>query len=153
MQSTSADQALAAPVAGTMWYRIVSGDNARVEMFYRNTAGIYQVTPSFKSGTVVVPSGYVNVTDVSANSYGEIFMWTDALGKYSAVTGFFRSNATTVEAWALTNHAQGSSAAVAALKFGNGSEAQSPSGFNIRARSDDASSGQTWNYRITYRGI
>lgn len=126
--------------------------NTRAEWFHRNSSGIYQAVPSFKSGTVVVNSSstYGIITSVPANVYGEIFMYTTALGRSSAVMGFFRSNGSTVEAWALTNLEQGSSTAKSALKFGNGSNA---SGLNILTVSQEASSGLTWNYRITYRAL
>jgi len=77
-------------------------------------------------------------------------MWTTALGRSSMVTGFFRSNGTTVEAWAITSLRQGVSPpdSAAALKFANGSDAL---GLNILARTQDASSGQAWNYRVMWR--
>lgn len=150
MQTASVDEPLPALVGGILYYRTVSATNARVEMFYRNINKIYQVSPSFLEGTVVIPAGYATIASVPANSYGDIFMWTNALGRFSGQTGFFRSDATTVESWSILFRAQGDSTDRSALKMGNGSEA---SGFNIRARADDASAGLTWNYRITYRGI
>jgi hypothetical protein len=139
------------PVIGTGMDAVVYSKvtNGRAEWFNRNAAGIYQFCPSFLSGTVVVGGSYGTVVAVPASVYGEIFMFTTAQGKYSTVTGFFRSNGAAVESWALVNAAQGDDTANG-LKFGNGSDA---SGLNIRARAEDASSGQTWNYRITYRAI
>ena len=141
------------PVLGTGMDAVeyVKTTNGRAERFHRNSQGIYQYVPSVLTSTVSVPSSssYSTIVAVPANVYGEIFMYTTALGRYSAVTGFFRSNGSTVEAWAIKNAAQGSSSSASALKFGNGSEA---SGLNIRAKRDDAS-GTSWNYIITYRAL
>lgn len=144
-----ADPVLGAGMDGVLYLKVTNG---RAEWFHRNAQGIYQSVPSFLSGSVVINNNiaYDNVVAVPANVYGEIFMYTTITGEHSAVTGFFRSDGGVVEAWALTNHAQGSGQAVAALKFGNGSEA---SGLNIRARVDVGGAGQTWNYRITYRAL
>lgn len=144
-----ADAVIGTAMDVVLYPKTISGT---VQWFTRNAQGIYQATPALLSGTVSVPSSsvYGIIVAVPANVYGQIFMYTTIEGRFSAVTGFFRSDGATVEAWALTNHAQGSGSAVAALKFGNGSEA---SGLNILGRADDASSGQTWNYRITYRAL
>lgn len=141
-----------------LYCKLASTDAPDPQIFIKNTTqDRYQVTPSFKQGTVVLnnSSTYVNVTDVPPNVYGEIFMFvtlvgTDSESRFRAVTGFFRSDDSKVNSWALTNHVQGTSDAVAGLKFGNGSEG---SGLNIRARTDLATSNLTWNYRITYRAI
>lgn len=113
---------------------------------------IFQVTPAVKYGTVVISGSYVIVTDVPTNVYGEIFMYTNLQGKYSTVTGFFRSRASTsiVEAWALANLAHNDSNPSAALKFANDAVATD---LNIKARTEEASNGQTWNYIITYRAL
>lgn len=139
------------PVIGTGMDAVeyVKVTNGRAERFHRNAQGIYQHVPSFLSGSVVVAASYGNVVAVPASVYGEIFMYTTILGKRSVVTGFFRSNGATVESWALVNSAEGDDTTTA-LKFGNGSDA---SGLNIRARAEDATAGQTWNYRITYRAL
>lgn len=148
MQGTSSDLPLG-PASGNMWYRLVSATIPRYEMFYRNVDNIYQVTPSFSSGSVVIGSSYVNVVDVNANCYGEIFLYTTLLGKYSVCKAIFRSDGTKVEAWSLYEGPEGSGASIP-LKFGNGSDA---SGFFLRARTESASAGQTWNYRVTWRGL
>lgn len=130
--------------------------NDRVEWFHRNAEGIYQAVPSFLIGTVgSITSSYVNVVAVPANVYGEIFMYATVLGSnsqqvYRTVTGFFRSDASKVNAWALANSVEGSSSYANGLKFGNGSDAV---GLDIRARTADATSGLEWNYRITYRAL
>lgn len=150
MQGTTLDKTLPAGVAGVLWYKTVSASNPRVEMFYRNIDKIYQVSPSFKEGTKTInTSSFFTITDVPANSYGEIFLFTTALGRRSMVSGIFRSDATTVEAWSLYNGPEGSAASIP-LKLGNGSDA---SGLDIRAKKEDNSSSLTWNYRVIYRGI
>lgn len=144
------------PVIGTGMDSVLYAKetNSRVEWFHRNNSGIYQFIPSVVTGDVVINVSGTTYQDlgvsVPANVYGDIFIYTTALGRFSAVTGFFRSDGATVEAWAITNHAQGTSSAVAALKFGNGSEADL---LNIRVRCDDAATGQTWHYIVTYREL
>lgn len=123
--------------------------NTRAEWFHRNASNIFQVTPGYLTGTVVLAAGYSNVVAVPASVWGEIFMWTTAQGNFSGQTGFFRSNGATVESWALYLGPQGEGESLA-LKFGNGTDA---SGLNIRARPEDAAAGQTWFYRIMYRAI
>lgn len=124
--------------------------NAQFQWFTKAVGSglVYQVSPNTISGTVVLSGSYANVSVVPANVYGDIVLWTTA-GRHSAQNGFFRSNASKVEAWAnyLGPESEGSSLN---LKLGNGSD--SPN-FNIRARTQEASSGQVWQYRITYRAI
>lgn len=126
--------------------------NGEVQWFHKNQDNnnkIYQFIPNFLTGTHVVTGSYTNMVAVPANVWGEIFMWEDALGRHRGQTGFFRSNAATVESWALALAPEGQSVR-SNLKFGNGSDA---SGLNIRVRVEEATSGETWNYRVTYRAI
>jgi len=130
---------------GVIYYKSAGGT---VQAFFKNnTLDTYQFIPSFKQGTVVVNASYGNVINVPASVYGEIFMYTTALGKRSAVTGFFRSNATIVESWGLTQSDDGTQTSTP-LKFASDTDATT---LFIKARTSDASNGQTWNYRITYR--
>lgn len=135
---------------GVMYLKKASTDIDRIEGFYRNTNGIYQFIPSFLQGTAIVGSGYTTIVAIPKNVYGEVMMWTTATGRYSAVWGFFRSDGTKVEGWSVIANSQGDGNDRSALKLGNGSEADV---LNLRARPDAASSGLTWNYRITYRAI
>jgi len=64
-------------------------------------------------------------------------------------TGYFRSNASKVEAWSIVNWPDNLNATSISLKLGNAANA---SGLNIRARKANGASG-TWNYRITYRAL
>jgi len=152
----STDPVIGTGMDGVLYIKEVNTDIARVEGFYRNAQGIYQYIPSFKTGSITnVTSSFQSVTSVPINVYGEIFMYvtsvgTDSQNRTRAVTGFFRSDASKVYAWAIPNSIQGESAYFNGLKFGNGDEA---SGLNIRVRVADATSGLTWNYRITYRAL
>lgn len=128
-----------------------------VQGYFKNNSGglnsgIYQFVPGYLFGAAIVPSSstYSTVVAVPPNTWGEIYMWTTALGRSSMVTGFFRSDASKVEAWSITNIRQGISPpdSAAALKFANGPDAL---GLNILARSQDASSGLAWNYRVMWR--
>lgn len=121
-----------------------------VQYFLRNAQGIYQATPAFLSGSVAVPSSgsYSNVVAVPANCYGEIMMYTTALGRYSSCVAHFRSNGSVVEAWTLSQ-ADDDVANNVPLKFANGSNAVD---LNLKARRSDAGSA-TWNYRLTYRAL
>jgi len=124
--------------------------NSRAEWFHRNSSGIYQAVPSFLSRSIAVPSTstYNNIIAVPANVYGQVAMYTTALGKFSGVTAHFRSNGTIVETWGLTQSDDSTSANVP-LKFASGSDATT---LFIKVRRSDASSA-TWNYRITYRAF
>ena len=124
--------------------------SSRVEWFHRNAEGIYQFMPSFKSGTHVVTASYTNMILVPDNVYGEIFMWITSNGEHTGQTGFFKSITAIVDTWAYGLRNQGTPAAEFNLDFANGSSA---SGLNIRVKTNKASAGNTWNYRITYRTI
>lgn len=128
-----------------------------VQGYFKNNsgglnAGIYQFVPGYLFGAVTVPSSgtYSTVIAVPPNTWGEIYMWTTALGRSSMQSGIFRSDNTTVETWAITNLRQGVSPpnSSAALKFANGVDAL---GLNIRARAEDAAIGLAWNYRVMWR--
>lgn len=142
--AVATDPVIGTGMDGVSYLKTVSG---RVEGFYRNAEGIYQYIPAFLSGSVAIPTtSYTTVVAVPADSYGEITMYTTALGRYSGVTAHFRSNGSTVEAWGLTQ-SDDTSSNNTPLKFASAGDA---SGLNIRARRSDAGSA-TWNYRITYR--
>lgn len=113
-------------------------------------SNIHQFIPNFLAGTVLISSSgtYQNIVAVPNNVYGEIFMWTDANGKRSGQTGFFKSTNSIVEAWGLTQSDDSTSSSVP-LKFASGTDAID---LTIKARRSDASSA-TWNYRITYRAM
>lgn len=138
------DPVIGTGMDGVSYIKTVLG---RVQGFYRNAQGIYQSIPAFLSGAVAIPTtAYTTVVAVPANCYGQIAMYTTALGKYSGVTAHFRSNGVTVEAWGLTQ-SDDTASNNTPLKFASGTDALL---LNIRARRSDAGSA-TWNYRITYR--
>ena len=124
--------------------------NAQPQWFNKTSGNIiYQVSPNFLQGTVVIGSSQTNIVLVPANVYGEIWLWRTTQGSATAQNGFFRSDGTTVEAWSNYLGPEGSGASLN-LKLGNGSDA---SGLNLRARTADASNNQTWQYRVIYRAI
>lgn len=140
------------PVVGTgmdaVFYLKVT--NSVPQWFTRTASGvIYQATPNFLSGTASISNSYANLVAVPANVYGEIIIWRTTQGRNTAQNGFFRSDGSTVEAWANYLGPEGSSASLN-VKFGNGSDA---TGLNIRARNEEASGSNTWNYRIIFRAI
>ncbi len=140
------------PVIGTGMDAVeyVKVTNGRAERFHRNTQGIYQHVPSFLVGTHVITGSMTNMVSIPNNTYGEIFLFTTALGKGSGQAGFFKATSNVCESWSYGLRIQGGSTAKYAVRFGNGSDA---SGLNIRVLADEASPNQTWNYRITYRAI
>lgn len=155
---TATDPVLGTQMDGVTYLRKVSVTDTTIQGFYQNAQGIYQHIPTFLQGTVAITSSstttYTNIITVPANVYGQIAMYqvnglgVAVLGKYSGVTAHFRSDATTVEAWGITQSDQDTSSNVP-LKFGNGSKAN---GLMLMARRSDAGSA-TWLYRITYRAI
>jgi len=144
----ASDLVLSAGMDGGMYYKEVSASNSQVQGFYRNVNGIYQFIPCFKSGDKNLTSSYVNVVAVEANSYGQIWMFKNDNSDNVAMA-FFQAGTTTCQAYACTTQFSSSSTAGTNLKFGNGGSA---SGLNIRARTQDASSG-TYFYRLIYWGV
>lgn len=127
--------------------------NAQPQWFNRTSGGvIYQVSPNFLTGTIVVNAGFVTITAIPANVYGEIFIFQTADGSTRGQAGFFKSNGAVCDAWSYAQQVQSISSGTPKfnLIFGNGSNA---SGLNIRVRIEEAAAGATWNYRITYRAI
>ena len=147
--------ALGTGISGIQYNRTVSATEPRVEIFYRNANGIYQLSPSFTEGTHLVTSSYTDLGGLTlpANVYGEIAMYTTTDdGSTSGAFGHFSSifvGGTVLYAWSFTQSTNSSGSSVP-LKFGNGSSA---SGLKIRVRTSDATSNLTWNYRVTWRGI
>ena len=148
MPAQSSDPTTATGMDGSIYLKEVSADNNRIEGFYRNAAGIYQFIPSFKSGTVVIPSlpsSFVTVTDVPSNSYGFIFIFKNDTGQATQL-GFFKSADGVAQAFGVDNNGNFGSF----VKFGNGSDA---SGLNIVAKATTGDGVGTYEYRITYWGI
>jgi len=142
------------PVVGTGMDSVLYAKttNARSEWFHRNAAGIYQFIPSFLTGTHVITGSFTTMVAVPASVYGDIYVFQTTDGSTRGQSGFFKSNATVCDAWPYALQAQSISSSSPKFNviFGNGSNA---SGLNIRLRVEEAASGATWNYRVTYRAI
>lgn len=134
------------PVLGTGMNSVLYAKetSSRVEWFHRNAEGIYQFIPSLLSGTKNVTDTPSILATVPTNVYGEIFMFRASTdGSETVQTGVFKSTA--------------SGLAVVAVRYTNSSSDQttnlkfSRSGLDIFVSTDDADSGNNWEYRITYR--
>lgn len=148
MTKESSDPSISAGMDGVVYLKDTT--EGRTEGFYRNSNGIYQYIPSFKSGSLSITStsSYVTVTSVPANVYGQIFIYHNDKDEIQVAT--FISSGTTVNTFSSLVKIQGNTSSRPRLiEFGNGSDA---SGLNIRARRTDGTSG-TWNYRVIYREI
>ena len=123
----------------------------RTEGFYRNSQGIYQFIPSFKTGGPIPLTStvtYVGVVSVPANVYGEIFMYNTL--KTEIQHGTFVSDATKVNTFAtVTKIKDNTNGRSRLLEFGNGVDALL---FNIQARLTSGTSGN-WFYRVVYRDL
>lgn len=140
------------PVVGTGMGAVLYAKttNGQVQWFTQNDDAIYQATPTVLRGTISIPSAvaYTNIIAVPANVYGEIFMYANTLNDRSVQTGFFRSDATKVQAFS-NEFVIVNNRSFVSLVFGNGDNAF---GLNIRAIREGAT--QTdWNYIITYRAL
>jgi len=152
-----ADPVIGTGMSGVIYLRTVSVNEPRKEIFYREglSSQIYQVSPSYLTGTVNIGSSYVNVIAVPANTYGEIFMYSTTEDgnsdvRYSTQTGFFRSNATLTYAWAYTNITDNSRTSNGLEFLNKSSDVNSQF---IRARVGQYPTGKSWKYKITYRAI
>lgn len=125
--------------------------NGEVQWFHKNlddNTNIYQFIPNFITGTIVLTSSFANIEAIPANVYGEIFLFTTLGGNTRGQAGFFKTSASQCDGWSYAQRIQGDTDPVINVRLGNGTDA---SGLNLRARTDEATSGQTWNYKITYR--
>lgn len=147
MPTQTSDPSIATGMDGV---RYLKSDGTRIQGFYRNANGIYQDIPAFLTGTQVVTGSFTNMITVPNNVYGEIFMFRDGDAEEGGQVGFFKCQSNVCQAWSYGLRIQGSSTANYNIRFGNGTDA---SGLNIRVISQNASSGNTWNYRVTYRAI
>lgn len=145
-----ADPVLGAGMDGVCYLKSDGLTPSRVGGYYRNAQNIYQYIPIFLTGTTVLTSSFSTIVALPAGVYGEIYLFTTLEGEESGQAGFFKTNATVCDGWSYGERVQGGSTAIYPVRLGNGSDANL---LNLRARSDAASSGLTWNYRITYRAI
>lgn len=65
-------------IKGVIYSKTVSVSNTRVEMFYENEQGTYQVSPSYQTGTFNVTNAFTNIVTIPANVYGHIFFTKDS---------------------------------------------------------------------------
>lgn len=139
------------PVIGTGMDSVIycKETNSAFEWFRRNATGIYQFIPNVLTGDVVINGSYGNVVAVPNNVYGEIYIYTTALGKRSAQLGQFRSLTNIVETWMITQTDDSTDTNVP-LKGASGTDATT---LDIRLRTSDAANGQTWHYIVTYRAL
>lgn len=148
MDTQSADPGLTGSMTGVLYLKDVA--DGRPQVFYDNGTVVYQATPVLLKGTHVVSSSYSNLVAVPDDTYGEIFMFiTGSNGKTFFQAGGFRATNGKCEAWPYRQRNQNNTSAYN-LAFGNGSAGTS---LNIRVKTDAASSGKTWAYRVTYRDI
>lgn len=151
MPKRTTDVTLAnASINGAMYLKEVSASNLRVEGFYRNANGIYQFIPSFKSGSTNIPTGsaFTTLTNVSANSYGEIWIWQANQQKMQK--GVFVSNATLVQTYLLEQQLP-SGGTITYITFNNNTATVTD--LNIKARLGVDGAAGTHHYRIIYWGI
>lgn len=142
----STDPFIANGMDGVIYLKQPSVAVGRIEGFYRNTQGIYQFIPSFVSGTKTVTSSFTTLFTAPASVYGEIFMFRLSTNGIDTISkAVFKSSATGL--------------GVAALTFSdNSGDPETPlifdrSGLIIQVKANDASSGNDWEYRITYRAV
>lgn len=145
----ASDPSIPTDMDGVIFLKEVSSDNTRVEAFYKNSAGTFQFTPSFKSGTVEInTSSFVTVTDVPNGSFGQIWMWRDNSTSDNGSFGFFKCVNSVVHTYAATTYFSDSTTAKSNVTFANGDNV---SGLNIRVK-NILGSGTTYQYRIMYWG-
>lgn len=148
-----ADPVLGANMSCILYARRASIDDQSTQYFYYNSTNSnkYQVTPSYVVGTHVVTGSYTLLATVPENVYGEIFMFrTLADGNLTLQLGYFKSTGgggAQVAPIALKGIIPNGSSDVVALNFNH------DGALGITVKAEDASAGNTWEYRITYRVI
>ena len=142
------------PVVGTGMDGVLylKTTNSKVQGFYRNANQVYQYIPTPLEGTVVLTGSFAEIVTVPANVYGEIFIFQTTDGSTRGQAGFFKSNNTICDSWSYAQQVQSVSSTTPKFNviFSNGSNAVD---LKIKAKINEAGSGLTWNYRITYRAI
>jgi type VI protein secretion system component Hcp len=147
---SQADPVLGAGMDCILYPRRVSTDDQQAQYFYFNStnASIYQVTPSIRTGTLVVTGSFASIsTPIPPNVYGEILLFREtASGDQTFQAGTFHSTATTVSV-AANRMTDSSGSEYTTLRF-RGTLLQLETRIN-----SSTPSGNTWQYRITFRGI
>lgn len=138
MIKQASDVSIATGMDGVLYLKEVSASNSRIELFYRNSDKIYQLSPSYKSGSVVLTNvGYENVDSVPAHSYGQVWLYQDSDAN-SFATGFFKSGGSVVQSYTAASNSSG-------IAFAKGSDATN---LNIKVTGLSG----TYLYKIMYWG-
>lgn len=150
--NTPGDPAVGTGMSGVHYLRLVNSAVGKVELFYKNAnavsgeyPGVYQVTPTYRSGTLVINVAFSDLsTPLPANVYGEIFFYIDGVvGNGSVSTAIFHTNAATMTVIGVGT-SNTSSDASSNLIF-------SATGLQMRVGVGQSAAGSTWTYKITYR--
>ena len=142
-----ADAPIATGMDACIYLRTVSGDDPRIQGFFRNANGIYQFIPCFLTGSANITSSYTNIVALPNNTYGQIWMFkTDSSANFAY--GTFKVTSSVCQAFCDGQFLGNSSTLTRPLRFGNSDQA---SGLNFRARTSDADTG-SYQYRILYWG-
>lgn len=147
MVEKASDLTLDTGMDGGFYLKQVAG---RVEGFYRNADAIYQFTPSFKSGTVNIPTGssFTTVTSVPDETYGNIYMWQASGQGNNGAWGFFKANAGNIQTYTALTYFGNSTTAATNLIFANGDQSTG-SQLNIRVKLSNATTA-SFEYRVMY---
>jgi hypothetical protein len=151
ISTLDADPIMGDDMDACMFFRNVNADVGRVEGFYKtanaatgNYPNRYQFIPSFMSGTINVTSSFTDMVTLPKNVYGEIYMFrNNASGSIGVQAGSFSTSNSNVAVSSYVQTAPSGSSLIN-LIFEN-------SGLKIQVKTKDASSGNNWEYRVTYR--
>jgi hypothetical protein len=146
------DGGLGTSIDGIMYLKTASTSIARVEMFYRNGQGIYQIGPSYQTGTVTIAGNTIQtIVAMPANVYGHIFMVYDA-DKSLCCEGIVSSSAGQTRGF--TSRVRSSSSGFGSFDYAVELLNDPAGGLNLRCRQGDGSSGAVdgvWTWYLTYR--
>lgn len=129
---------------GVLYLKQVSVEDTTIQGFYRNAQNIYQYIPTYVTGSMSITGAFTTIVAIPKNVYGDIFLFrSNAAGDLSLQTGIFKSTSSVVDCIAF-RYINDANSAIQPLRLGQ-------SGLNLRVRVQDAASGNTWQYKITYR--
>jgi hypothetical protein len=150
--NTPGDPAVGTGMSSVLYTRLVNTAVGKVEYFYKNAnavvddyPGKYQVTPTYRSGTLVIDGPFSNISGVlPANVYGEVFLYVDGnTGDNDVTKAIFHTNAASMAVICLGT-SNNSADATSTLNFGS-------SALQMRVGVGTSATGKTWTYHITYR--
>jgi hypothetical protein len=139
-------------IRGVAYAKTVSVANTRIELFYKNNEGVYQVSPSYQTGTVAI-NGTGNIQTlfaVPANCYGEIFFTKDS-DPSLCCQGIFSSSGSQTRGFTLRVRSTILGSFDYAIELLN----DAAGGLNLRCNRGDGSSSTdgNWTWKATYRAI